>query len=889
MSYTKKNIIWIVIDTLRSDMLASCKSKTAEPNEIDKILEQGVLFTDVMTTGGGTRISAPSYFTSLRPGLTGMAHLSVDVLRNLNDDAISVTEHFKHHGYRTHRWDDSSLDSCQPKSGFEVFESGYPTLEHTPDRDYDNSLRDAFIKNLRKDNQPFFVNIHLDYIHDFGGYSSKNWSTAQYLEIVALQAKDFQKLWDKLNPGVDDIVVISSDHGCILDRDYIEYDKKKPWDFSNARTQVFASFIAEGVMPCKRHNLIRSIDIAPTLLDMALGEEMHAQGVSLASVLHGGPELDLIGIAERNVTLEKKSITDYTCLRKKNWTYFINNQKPFMLFNSEDGDLAVDYLGKGFEVEKELHQYYEDVIVNGCQTPTELYKQNGLSLSNVRGEPDVSILLPVFSWSDDVRLCLDSLLDQILFTELILLDADSSCEVAEKIAEHYFDRIYLRHIQVNDKSLYEMLNIGLEKAKGGYCVTATPLCQYTENFCYSLHNEFLQNSNVVLAYANSKRLISDNREMEYLGTDECFDEILFSRLGSGFDHNSNSMVASLPHFNEIGACAMFKTQTMRNSLGFLETLGKTWHKLSKMGKIKHVRKGLTISKDQSILRPVMPGLEKQSSIRISVIIPVLKSNVLHNLPQVMSMLSTQCVESMEVILLDSAENNSFLSEVAEDFANLTIKIVKHSGPLHELLNAGLYESQGEFIFWMDPSDKLLPKCIGSMIDHMDQNRDVTALRCAFLLTEPGEPKQVIIPHKNSREMVQEVCDLRGLLYKRRLHNDIGVFTASTENEFGWDLCIKLSLVRSFKIIEEPLLIASRKYQFFIQPAIKSYRRIMRNMINAMGGVLDLVRLYEDDFRRHPANEARYILEEEMLMILELINKSGIYTGGILRVPKTYFD
>lgn len=566
---------------------------------------------------------------------------------------------------------------------------------------------------------------------------------------------------------------------------------------------------------------------------------------------------------------------------------FINNRKPFMLFNSEDGDLAIDHLGKGLEVEKELHQYYEDAIVNGSQTPTELYEQNGLSISDVRGEPEISILLPVFSWSDDVRLCLNSLLDQILFTELILLDADSSGDVAEKIAEQYSDRMYLRYIPVEEKYLSKILNIGLEKAKGTYCVTATPLCQYTENFCYSLHNEFLKKSDISLAYANSKRLISDNREMEYLGTDECFDEVLFSRLGCGFDHNISYAVRSLPHFNEIGACAMFKTQTMRSSSGFAEDLGKTWHKLSKIGKIKHVRKGLTVSKNASILRPIMPGPEKYSGVKISVIVPVLESNVLHNLPQAMSMLSAQRVESMEVILLHSAENASFVNAVANDFSNLKIKIVNHSGRLHELLNAGLYASQGEFLFWLDPADKLLPNCVGHMIDHMDQNMDVTALRCAVLLTEPGNPKQVVIPCKHTREMMQEVCDLRGVLYKRRLHNDIGVFSSSTEKEFGWDLCIKLSLVRSFQIIEEPLIIASRKHQFFIQPAIEAYRRIMRNMINAMGGMIDFVRLYEDEFRRHPAGKARYILEEEMMMILKLVNKSGIRTGGSIRVPKTY--
>ncbi len=119
---------------------------------------------------------------------------------------------------------------------------------------------------------------------------------------MARQATDFKALWDKVAPGPEDIVVVTSDHGCVLDENYIEYDKSMPWGFANNKTRVFASFIAEGLTPAKKHELIRSIDIAPTLLDLALGKEMKAQGVSLKSVLQGGPVPELIGISERNVS-----------------------------------------------------------------------------------------------------------------------------------------------------------------------------------------------------------------------------------------------------------------------------------------------------------------------------------------------------------------------------------------------------------------------------------------------------------------------------------------------------------------------------------------------------------------------------------------------------------
>lgn len=138
-----------------------------------------------------------------------------------------------------------------------------------------------------------------------------------------------------------------------------------------------------------------------------------------------------------------------------------------------------------------------------------------------------------------------------------------------------------------------------------------------------------------------------------------------------------------------------------------------------------------------------------------------------------------------------------------------------------------------------------------------------------------------------REMLYEVCDLRGLLYKRKLHNDVGIFRAPNDNEQGWDMCVRLALVKPFELLEEPLIIANRPFQFNMQPSIESYHRILRSSISSMGNTVDLVRLYEDDFYRHRADEARYILEDEMMLTLELINKSGISSGALLRVPKAH--
>ncbi|NDV21476.1 sulfatase-like hydrolase/transferase [Desulfovibrio sp. JC022] len=886
-----KSVIWIVIDSLRSDMLASCLSDTAVYNEIDEVIEQGALFTDVMTSGGSTRISAPSYFSGLRPGLTGMITHEVQSIRNLKDDVLTITDYFKHHGYQTFRWADSSLDSCQPKHGFDVFEAGYPTLMHTPNLDYNNKKRNNFIKRVRQSKKPFFVNFHLYHIHDFGGTKKDRWTTDEYLKVVAKQAIDFKALWDKLAPGPDDIVVITSDHGCILNENYIEYDKSMPWGFANNKTRVFASFLGEGIAPSKKHELIRAMDIAPTLLDLALGKDMKAQGISLKSVLEGKPVPELIGISERNVGLEVKSIPDYACVRKDNWSLYFHHGATMALYDNAEGTNVTDHLGKGLNIEEELHHFYRELALQGPQTATEFYEHAGLSIDEIRGKIEISILLPVYKWNDETRLCIEALIDQILHTELILLDADESGEVASNIKEKYKDRLYIRHVDAKQLSLHEMLNKGLELAAGPFTATATPDCQYTENFCYSLRDIFLTKKDTVLSYPNLKRLISDNREMEYIGNDDCFDEIMFSRLGSGFEHKANTAAYSLPHFNEVGACAMFETETLRNAGGFAHSIadimGKTWHKLNKHGRIRHVNKGLVISKDKTILRPIMPQPERNHDFKISVLVPLKEAAELKMLPIFLNMLSKQTEKSFELLLLNQSGQTDFINALADGFPTLKIRSINRSSEFHELLNSGLFAARGEYIFWADISDKLLPHCLSTLLKQVEGKDDITAVKCGHFLHDADSTAKTVQPIAQVREMFCQICDLRGLLYKRRMHNDVGIFRSPNENEHGWDMCVRLALVEPFTIIEEPLIIAGRTYQFNMLPSMESYHRILRSSINSMGNAVDLVRLYEDDFRRHKADRARYILEDEMMVTLKLINQSGINSGALLRVPKTH--
>ncbi|WP_320009259.1 sulfatase-like hydrolase/transferase [Maridesulfovibrio sp.] len=889
-----KNIIWIVIDTLRSDMLASCLSDRAQYNELDEILEQGAIFTDVMTCGGSTRNSAPAYFASLRPGLTGMTEQGVQILREFKGDVLTITEHFKHHGYNTFRWADSNLDSCQPKRGFDVYEAGYPGIRNAPHMNYNNPKRADFVRRVRQSKKPFFANFHLYFIHDFGGMMRSSWSTEEYLNVISAQAQDLRSLWEQLAPGPDDIAVITSDHGCILDQDYIEYDKKIAWGFADSKTRVFASFIGEDIKPAKHHELVRSIDIAPTLLDLALGKDMKAQGVSLKETLHGGPVPELFGIAERSDHSNRTAITTYACVRKNRWALYLNDGVPNALYNNSEGEFVKNYIGAKPEIQDELYDFYKKTVLDGPQSARELYGQKGLAIEDIRGKIEASILLPVFSWSDETRLAVEALLDQLLLTELILLDADESDEVAENIREKYNDRLFLHYVDAKEMSLQQMLNRGLELAKGPFTVTASPDCQYTENFCYSQREVFLTEPDTALTYPNLKRFIHDRREMEYIGNEICLDEIMFSRLGSLFEHNAATAAFSLPHFNEIGACAMFKTETLRNAGGFAsssaDTLGRTWHKLKRHGKIKHVNKGLVISSDPTVLRPCISGQERKQDVKISILSLLPNATALKSIPFFLESISNQTEKALEIIFLSSEIKHDIIAKLAENHPSLCIRTINRPSNGHELYNAGLCAARGEFIFWSDISDKLQPDCITALLGEIEGQDNMTAAKCGYIVHREGSMPQTVAPLAYVREMIHDICDLRGLLYRRSLHNEIGIFKPGADKELGWDMCIRLGLIRSFAIIDEPLIVTSTPYQFNMQPDIESYHRIMHNTIDFMGNAVDMVRLYEDDFRRHQADSARYILEEEMHAIQKLICINGVEANALLRVPKTHlFD
>ena len=82
--------------------------------------------------------------------------------------------------------------------------------------------------------------------------------------------------------------------------------------------------------------------------------------------------------------------------------------------------------------------------------------------------PSVSILMPVYKTAEYLQEALESILAQSYTDyELIVLN-DCSPDNAEEILDQYDDPRIVRYLGTNNQGLSNVLNIGLDIAKGKY-------------------------------------------------------------------------------------------------------------------------------------------------------------------------------------------------------------------------------------------------------------------------------------------------------------------------------------------------------------------------------------------------------------------------------------
>ncbi len=287
------NVLFIVIDTLRSDRLGCYGYERDTSPYLDRFAGEGARFAHHLAQSSWTKCSMASLWTGLNPARTGITRFE-DVVPA---DALMPAELLKDAGFQTvgiyrNGWVSNTFGFGQ---GFEVYQrptySGLPpqVKRQNPtlsEQGTDNDVVSAAVEFLRVNgNERWFLYLHLmdvhEYLYDaesalFGTtYSDVYDNSIRWTDTTL--AVFFEHL-ESMGHLDDTLIVITSDHGEAFQERGFEGHARKVYKEST-EVPLIVSFpfrLDPGIVVETR---TRNVDVWPTVLDLV--------GVSVPEGLDG--------------------------------------------------------------------------------------------------------------------------------------------------------------------------------------------------------------------------------------------------------------------------------------------------------------------------------------------------------------------------------------------------------------------------------------------------------------------------------------------------------------------------------------------------------------------------------------------------------------------------
>lgn len=219
----KPNILFLVIDSLRSDRFYG-KSKSSVTPNIDKLIEKGALFTNTISSIPATKRATSCILTSLHPFKTGSEN---DNFFRISDSLKTHFSILKENGYYVVATVPEVLSSTglfseiENKNDF-TFDNFHGRLNHNVDKKILNQL------DLLNSKTPWFYYIHLlDLIKPIivdDQYNKSEYGDDEYDRILSAIDVFVGKLFKKINLD-DTLIIITADHSTYLPKiSYNDHD-----------------------------------------------------------------------------------------------------------------------------------------------------------------------------------------------------------------------------------------------------------------------------------------------------------------------------------------------------------------------------------------------------------------------------------------------------------------------------------------------------------------------------------------------------------------------------------------------------------------------------------------------------------------------------------------
>ncbi len=158
----------------------------------------------------------------------------------------------------------------------------------------------------------------------------------------------------------------------------------------------------------------------------------------------------------------------------------------------------------------------------------------------------------------------------------------------------------------------------------------------------------------------------------------------------------------------------------------------------------------------------------QQQYQVSIIIATFNS--LKFLPRSVGSVLNQTFKDYELILVDDGSTDkTFEFLFPYLLVNDNFKYIRHSNRKHPLsLNAGITNSSGEFITFLDADDEYTPEHIELRVEYMEQNKEIDLLHSPALLLG-GNDDDFLIPDANDMNNLIHIneCIIGGTLFGKR--------------------------------------------------------------------------------------------------------------------------
>ena len=301
----RPNLLLITLDTVRADRLGAYGYGRASTPNLDELSRSGIRFDDATSQSPLTGPAHAALLSGLYPGRLGIRN---NASRPVPDETLMLAEAFAASGYRTGAFIGAFVvDRAYGfGQGFEVFDANFENFRQEVKSSVERRAADVIDPAIAwvgrgEASRPFFAWVHLYDAHTPYAppepFRSKFKVQPYDGEIAYVDAQVGRLLAALRAAGAmeNTIIAVVGDHGESLGEHHEDDHGIFLYDAVMRIPLIMRVPAASGgrIQPGVVSEQVRSIDLAPTLLELAGLPRGEMDGESLATVMRGRPRRDV--------------------------------------------------------------------------------------------------------------------------------------------------------------------------------------------------------------------------------------------------------------------------------------------------------------------------------------------------------------------------------------------------------------------------------------------------------------------------------------------------------------------------------------------------------------------------------------------------------------------